>query len=143
MKKITVVSLALCSFLFGGDLFSVKAQIPEKFTLPTPWTEEALKAEIPLPEYPRPQMRRENWTNLNGWWEYAFTETQKMPHDSASQNSCRKTAAAAVRRRGSGCGNLLQRKACRRPSRRVSFFFSGSYAVSQNGRERACRQGAR
>ena len=79
MKKITVVSLALCSFLFGGDLFSVKAQIPEKFTLPTPWTEEALKAEIPLPEYPRPQMRRENWTNLNGWWEYAFTETQKMP----------------------------------------------------------------
>lgn len=36
-----------------------------------------------------------------------------LPHDSASQNSCRKTAAAAVRRRGSGCGNLLQRKACR------------------------------
>lgn len=33
MKKITVVSLALCSFLFGGDLFSVKAQILEKFTL--------------------------------------------------------------------------------------------------------------
>ena len=26
MKKITVVCLALCSFLFGGDLFSVKAQ---------------------------------------------------------------------------------------------------------------------
>ena len=36
-----------------------------------------------------------------------------LPHDSASKNSCRKTAAAAVRRRGSGCGNLLQRKACR------------------------------
>ncbi len=47
MKKITVVCLALCSFLFGGDLFSVKAQILEKFTLPTPWTEESLKAEIP------------------------------------------------------------------------------------------------
>ena len=45
MKKITVVCLALCSFLFGGDLFSVKAQILEKFTLPTPWTEEALKAD--------------------------------------------------------------------------------------------------
>ena len=26
---------------------------------------------IPRPEYPRPQMRRDNWINLNGEWDYA------------------------------------------------------------------------
>ncbi len=29
--------------------------------------------EAVLPEYPREQLRRENWINLNGVWDYAFT----------------------------------------------------------------------
>lgn len=70
MRKITVVCLSLCSFLLGGDLFPVKAQNLEKFTLPTSWTEEALEVETPLPEYPRPQMVRTEWMNLNGVWDY-------------------------------------------------------------------------
>ncbi len=33
----------------------------------------------PLPEYPRPQLVREEWANLNGIWEHAFTATADRP----------------------------------------------------------------
>jgi len=29
---------------------------------------------VPRPEYPRPQLRREGWTNLNGEWRFAFDD---------------------------------------------------------------------
>ena len=37
----------------------------------TPWAEQVDPAR-PLPEYPRPQMVREPWLNLNGLWDYAI-----------------------------------------------------------------------
>jgi len=46
-------------------------QAPEaaQAQMKTPWT----PAEpVPLPEYPRPQLTRPNWVNLNGPWEYAI-----------------------------------------------------------------------
>ena len=30
---------------------------------------------IPRPEYPRPQFRRKDWTNLNGEWSFAFDDS--------------------------------------------------------------------
>ena len=41
-------------------------------TLKTRWAEEAM-CDLPLPEYPRPQMVRENWVNLNGMFDFAIT----------------------------------------------------------------------
>jgi beta-galactosidase/beta-glucuronidase len=39
----------------------------------SPWAAEVNPA-APLPEYPRPQMVRADWMNLNGLWNYAITE---------------------------------------------------------------------
>ena len=45
---------------------------PADNPLTTPWTEKVSPANA-LPEYPRPQMMRARWTNLNGLWDYAIT----------------------------------------------------------------------
>ena len=39
----------------------------------TSWAEQ-IDPSNPLPEYPRPQMVRADWMNLNGLWDYAITD---------------------------------------------------------------------
>ena len=48
--------------------------------LMTKWG-EALDREHPLPEYPRPQLRRESYLNLNGIWEYAVSTVNSEPEE--------------------------------------------------------------
>ncbi|MCB1231235.1 MAG: beta galactosidase jelly roll domain-containing protein [Verrucomicrobiae bacterium] len=57
----------------------VDVAIP-KVAMRTPWGEK-VTAENAWREYPRPQMRRDQWTNLNGKWNYAVTskETKNAP----------------------------------------------------------------
>lgn len=69
MKK----NLLLFIFLIGAAMLQAR-QIEEKKTaekLSTPWTAK-VDQEMPHPEYPRPQLVRENWKNLNGLWDYAI-----------------------------------------------------------------------
>lgn len=56
---------------------------PKQAPLMTRWAKDVDPAR-PLPEYPRPQMVREKWQNLNGLWHYAIrpkNETQPTKFD--------------------------------------------------------------
>ncbi len=49
-------------------------------TLYTRWGKELDPAHV-LPEYPRPQLVRDGWTCLNGYWDYTFTEAGRTVVD--------------------------------------------------------------
>ncbi|MFK8113895.1 MAG: family 43 glycosylhydrolase [Rubripirellula sp.] len=50
---------------------------PFQSELLTQWGSE-VKPENAWTEYPRPQLRRERWTNLNGHWQYAITPAKQV-----------------------------------------------------------------
>src|SRR5262245_3379367 len=54
---------------------------PAQGPLMTRWARD-VRADNALPEYPRPQMVRKDWANLNGLWQYAI-----RPKDAAKPDS--------------------------------------------------------
>ena len=65
----------LVTFLSLSVAISSFAQkwAPVGNNIKTEWASK-IDPSNPLPEYPRPQMVRKNWVNLNGLWNYAITE---------------------------------------------------------------------
>ncbi|MDX1701070.1 MAG: glycoside hydrolase family 2 TIM barrel-domain containing protein, partial [Melioribacteraceae bacterium] len=76
MKKFSIALLILVS---SGISSGQNWQIPEGSML-TRWTEN-INIENVLPEYPRPNLQRKEWLNLNGLWDYAITS--KDDHEPA------------------------------------------------------------
>ena len=66
MRKIL---LAFCAFAVIGQAVAQWAPAGDK--IKTTWGEN-LDPQNVWPEYPRPEMERDNWLNLNGEWEYAI-----------------------------------------------------------------------
>jgi hypothetical protein len=64
----------LCTVIIPAVAFSQSTWHPKNLKLPTRWS-AAVSPSNALKEYPRPQMVRSNWTNLNGLWAYAIADT--------------------------------------------------------------------
>jgi len=63
--------------------FSEWHPVPGK--IQTRWAKQ-VDPLCPLPEYPRPQMVRDEWINLNGLWEYAvLPQDQDIPDEYQEQ----------------------------------------------------------
>lgn len=75
---------ALCGCGNGTSRTQDYGELTKDFTLPTPWSGEALTAETPLSEYPRPQMVRADWMNLNGLWAYMGGTDKPSPLEAAT-----------------------------------------------------------
>ena len=65
-KKIMLFA-AVAAMMMGAGAYA-----PAKSPLMTEWGETMTPENI-WREYPRPQMVRDNWTCLNGEWDYAVT----------------------------------------------------------------------
>lgn len=65
--QILTTILTLCQVLHAADWKPVRGHIM------TEWAEKVDPNNV-LPEYPRPQLVRDNWVNLNGLWDYAVTK---------------------------------------------------------------------
>jgi len=78
-------TFGLCALGVIGSIFVAGAQAPEGQARPrlvTRWAAD-VKPDNVWPEYPRPQLVRPAWQNLNGSWQYAITAREATPASDA------------------------------------------------------------
>jgi len=75
-----ILFTAIAMFFFCvGITFAQGSWHVQPVQLQTRWAKEVSPENV-LKEYPRPQMVRKDWTNLNGLWDYAVTaKDEAMP----------------------------------------------------------------
>jgi beta-galactosidase/beta-glucuronidase len=77
MRRFAAVGVALLAVVMTGNAPANAVVIwhPKVPPLSTPWT-HLVGPDNALPDYPRPQMARSQWLNLNGVWSYTGRSAQ-------------------------------------------------------------------
>lgn len=79
-------SFSFLFLLFASALYAQQDWQIVKGKITSPWAEK-VNPSNPLSEYPRPQMVRNDWTNLNGLWQYSILPKDQQAIPAATQGS--------------------------------------------------------
>ncbi|WNV88398.1 AbfB domain-containing protein [Umezawaea sp. Da 62-37] len=78
LSVVTGLLVATTAVVAVAPTASAATWQPKPFQLTTPWTSQVSPTNA-LPEYPRPQLVRSEWLNLNGVWEFAGAPNLDSP----------------------------------------------------------------
>jgi hypothetical protein len=143
--------LALALAASSGTAFAADWR-PAAAPLMTKWGKQVSPARMPWTEYPRPQLVRADWLNLNGLWDYAITpRTAPRPEKWDGQilvPFCVESALSGVGRRVSPDEHLWYRRTFEVPAgwagKRVLLHFGAvdcEATVFVNGKEVGTHRG--
>jgi len=77
MRYLIAITFTVSMLLSVTQTFSADWK-PATGPLMTRWAKDVSPANA-LPEYPRPQMVRQKWQNLNGLWQFAAAKESDQP----------------------------------------------------------------
>src|SRR5690349_20043 len=77
-RVLTLLAAAVSTVAMASPAHAAPDWRPKTPPLSTPWT-KLVGPNNALPEYPRPQLTRDQWQNLNGVWEFAGAAAGEAP----------------------------------------------------------------
>ncbi len=109
-----IVLLLAFGLLLGTRNAQAADWQPKPAPMTTPWTDQ-VPVDQPLPEYPRPQMTRAQWQNLNGIWDFEVTPSSTTTPPQAFSEQIRvpfvaESALSGIQRRITGDDRLWYRR---------------------------------